>query len=471
VLERGSDTGLPGDDITSIRSPVFDVSGIEPGATLLLLRDGAVVASHPDTPGGTVAIGDPGPLLNGQHSYTAVQGGSTGNLSAPSAPLSLSVVAVPGDYVDSGTAQLAVARRVNAGELDTLIAGGVIPPGGSSGFGAGALDIPFQGDLDGDGKTDLILYRPSTSTWFVQQSSAGFAEYQFGGPGDIPVVGDFLGLGRDELAVYRPSTSQWFVGGYAGVFTTFGGPGDIPIALRNYYGSGKDVLAVFRPSTAEWFVAGQAGGISFGGVGDIPVTLYNYAGNGRDDLAVFRPSTAQWFPGGLGYGISFGGPGDIPVTLDYDGIGQGELGVYRPSTGQWFIGGHKDPVVSFGGPSDIPLSAPFAYRTLPGTYGSISAAPDVSVASTGTLDFGVSAAALPARPAFSPLIAPNPAASISPPGSTAIGSMTQTSVGQSATQGARPNQVVDSSLGVLPDFALASLQGFVKPRRILRLYK
>jgi hypothetical protein len=470
VLQPGSDTGLPGDDITSIRRPVFNVSGIAPGATLLLLRNGTVVASLPDTPGGTVAIGDPGPLLNGQYSYTAVQGGSTGSLSAPSAPLSLSVVAVPGDYVDSGTAQLAVVRRVSAGELDTLIAGGVIPPGGSSAFGSGTLDIPFQGDLDGDGKTDLILYRPSTSTWFVQQSSAGFAEYQFGGQGDIPAVGDFLGLGHDELAVYRPSTSQWFVGGYAGVFATFGGQGDIPIPLRNYYGNGKDVLAVFRPSTAQWFVAGQASGISFGGAGDIPVTLYNFAGNGRDDLAVFRPSTAQWFPAGLGSGISFGGAGDIPITLDYDGIGRGELGVYRPSTGQWYIAGHGDPVASFGGPSDIPLSAPFAYRTLPGSYGSISAAPDVAVASPGTLDFGVSPGALPARSAFSSMIAPRPAASTAPAGSTAIGSMTQTAVGQSATQDARPNQVVDPTLGVLPDFAF-SLQGFVRPRRILRLRK
>ena len=92
--------------------------------------------------------------------------------------------------------------------------------------------MPFQGDLDGDGRTDLILYRPSTSQWFVQQSSQGFVMYSFGAAGDIPALGDFDGLGHDELAVYRPSTSQWFVGGHGGpgVWGDYsrGGPGVAP---------------------------------------------------------------------------------------------------------------------------------------------------------------------------------------------------------------------------------------------------
>jgi hypothetical protein len=454
VLQAGSDTGPVGDDITSVRNPVFNVSGVQPGATLALLRDGAVVATVTSTSGGTVAIGDPGPLVNGRYRYTAEQT-VVGNTSAPSPVLSLSIVAVQGDYTDAGKADLAVFRRVSAGLADTFIEG-IVPPGGSNAFGSGTLDISLQGDLDGDGKTDVIVFRQSTGQWFTQQSTAGFHEYNFGAPGDIPVVGDFDDVGHDELAVYRPSTGQWFVGGHAGVYTTFGGPGDIPIPLRNYYGNGQDVLAVFRPSTGQWFVAGQAGGISFGAAGDIPVPLYNYYGNGRDVLAVFRPSTAQWFVGGKASGISFGGPGDIPIAADFDGIGRDELGVYRPSTGQWFVGGHATPIATFGGPSDIPLAAPYAYRALPGTSGSISAA------SISAPDFAASALALSSGSRqlsvfAAPIVMTTPLAAPS-----SKGSVISKSAAWSSPQSGRPNQVAMPPESHLHDLAIASLQSLRK---------
>ena len=215
-----------------MRDPQFTVAGVPAGATLSLLRNGVVVSTVFSPGGGTVAIGDPGPLLDGQYTYTASLVDDAGNQSPPSGPLTVSIVTVQGDYTDSGFTNLAVFDRVNPGVLDTFIAGGITPPGGSNAFGSGSLDIPFQGDLDGDGKTDLILYRPSTSQWFVQESSGGFQQYNFGAPGDIPVVGDFDGVGHDELGVYQPSTGQWFVAGHAGVFATFGGPSDIPVPLQ-----------------------------------------------------------------------------------------------------------------------------------------------------------------------------------------------------------------------------------------------
>src|SRR4029077_5263557 len=134
-----------------------------------------------------------------------------GNQSPPSGPLTISIVTVQGDYIGAGYADLSVFERVSPTVLNTYIAGGITPPGGSNAFGSGTLDVPFQGDLDGDGKTDLILYRPSTSQWFAQQSTGGFVQYTFGAPGDIPIVGDFDAVGHDELGVYRPSTGQWFV--------------------------------------------------------------------------------------------------------------------------------------------------------------------------------------------------------------------------------------------------------------------
>ena len=52
--------------------------------------------------------------------------------------------------------------------------------------------MPAPGDYDGDGKTDMALYRPSAGVWYVLKSSTGYTTslmFTWGYGGDIPVFG------------------------------------------------------------------------------------------------------------------------------------------------------------------------------------------------------------------------------------------------------------------------------------------
>ena len=86
--------------------------------------------------------------------------------------------------------------------------------GSTSGFTAVPFGISSDrvvpGDFDGDGRTDLAVYRDGEGTWYVLGSTAGFQAVQFGSPADIPAPGDFDGDGKADINVFRPSSGIWY---------------------------------------------------------------------------------------------------------------------------------------------------------------------------------------------------------------------------------------------------------------------
>ncbi|MBV9958065.1 MAG: VCBS repeat-containing protein, partial [Acidobacteria bacterium] len=151
-------------------------------------------------------------------------------------------------------------------------------------------------DFEGDGRTDLSVFRPADNTWYAKESSNSLLfTRQFGTSGDLLAPADYDGDGRTDVAVFRPSSGSWFILQSSNSVIRsrqFGTSGDLPVP-GDYDGNGLTDIAVYRPANGTWYITmGISNSVrteQFGASGDRPVPG-DYDGDGRNDLAVVRPA-------------------------------------------------------------------------------------------------------------------------------------------------------------------------------------
>ncbi len=222
--------------------------------------------------------------------------------------------------------------------IDTTI------PFGSFGF---ATDIPITGDWNGDGIANIGVFRKGA--WYLDFNGNGKWDRgvdkavpvgSFGFPTDIPITGDWNGDGKTNIGVFRKGAwyldfngnGKWDRGVDKAVpVGSFGFPTDIPIT-GDWNGDGKTNIGVFRKGA--WYLDFNGNGkwdkkvdttISAGSFGlptDIPITG-DWNGDGKTNIGVFRKGAwyldfngnNNWDKGDIAIPAgSFGAPDDIPIV-------------------------------------------------------------------------------------------------------------------------------------------------------------
>jgi hypothetical protein len=255
-----------------------------------------------------------------------------------------------------GSGAVSLLKSEGNGRFTALlvVAGTPTTPGsGVAGFDfANAADLVLSLDYDGDGRDELLFYRPGTSVvWLVRSDGAHGYEKVFGGTQPAGSTGaglhnvglasaatrivalDFDDDYDDDLFIYTPGTGA--------------------VALAQSDGDGA-FNAVFNFRASSSALGPGLGGFSFATVEDRALVL-DFNRDHKSDLFMYRPGAgaaagllsngdATWSTVfNIGGSVTKQGPGlagftlwrteDRVVALDYNGDGHGDLLFYRPVYG------------------------------------------------------------------------------------------------------------------------------------------
>lgn len=207
-----------------------------------------------------------------------------------------------------------------------------------------STDRPVPGDYNGDGTTDFAVFRPSTGLWSVKDVS----RFYMGKFGDSPVPDDYNGDGTTDPGNYRNANGMWAIRDWTRVF--FGLANDTAVP-GPYVASDAQNIAIYRPSMGMWSILNVTK-FYFGYSIDKPVPG-DYTGAGTWTCAIFRPTTGLWSIRNMTK-YYLGNSSDRPLPADYNGDGKDDVGIFRESTGMWSVCNLTR--LYFGSTSDIPVT-------------------------------------------------------------------------------------------------------------------
>jgi hypothetical protein len=269
------------------------------------------------------------------------------------------------DFDGDGKSDYVVARSTGAAAQTTWYAlnsgGGSLATNWGTGVGFAGGDAVTPADFDGDGKTDIAVWRtdPNLAYFYILRSSNGTLQSeQFGKALDDPsVVGDYDGDGKADVAVFRAGvgggdpcggSSVWYWRPSGTPATNFsyacwGLPGDRAYP-GDYDGDGRQDYSVVRgeggnAAIYQKFASGSTRGLTFGLFTDRFVSG-DLDADRRSDIITVRTSGANivwsFVQSGTNQVRSFvlgTSATDYVVPGDYDGDKRTDFGLWISGAG------------------------------------------------------------------------------------------------------------------------------------------
>jgi hypothetical protein len=213
-------------------------------------------------------------------------------------------------------------------------------------------------DVNGDGKPDFVLYKPSTqgtAAWFLNNNV--FIEGAVGrtlpAGWQLVTVADFNRDGNPDYALFKPLTRQtaiWYLSGLRFLSSLFGPTlpaGWELVATGDFNNDGKPDYVLYNASTRQtgiWYLnnnirVGTAGGPTLP-VGWTLAGIADFNGDDKPDYLLFNPSTRAsmiWYLSGATRIGSASGPSiaagyNLTGAADFDGNGKPDYVLYNTST-------------------------------------------------------------------------------------------------------------------------------------------
>jgi len=223
----------------------------------------------------------------------------------------------------------------------------------------------FEGDVDGDGISDMIFFNPQNGDWKVVESDhTGVRQFKtygnkFAGydtEDEIQwfkgnVTGDYDGNGKSDIAFYLPKKKEFWVAESQGDHFTFKMYGKLTISdvdifraewfTGDYDGNGISDVILYDEKSGYWiFMTNTGGAFSF------LKFAHNFQNLYRDDyspaLAMNSKSTND---------LSKDGKSRDKVRFlggDYNGDGRSDIAFYDARDGKWWVAENlRDDVLGF----------------------------------------------------------------------------------------------------------------------------
>ncbi|MEV0461104.1 FG-GAP-like repeat-containing protein [Catellatospora methionotrophica] len=253
-------------------------------------------------------------------------------------------------------------------------------------------ETPLTGDFNGDGKDDIVAFTHGTTgtaagdVYVALSTGTGFLGgakwHDWFAPGaEVPAVGDVNGDGKDDIVTFTHDTngdvyvalSNGSSFGAGVKWHEFFSPANEYPALGDVNGDGRDDLITFTqgPASAADVIVGLSNGSSFGpglkwhdlfAVGAEQPRVGDVNGDGKDDIVTFTCNADADVYAAVSNGSAFVGTtvkwndffctaGEFPFLGDFNGDGKDDIVVFTKgslndvyvglSTGTGFLGGAK----------------------------------------------------------------------------------------------------------------------------------